>query len=67
MVLGEVDGYKTKEIEEQFLNAFGKPAVADGSFLDGVKFKQKETVCGTEALATERMVSREEIAVDDPH
>ena len=66
-MLGKVNRHKTKEIEEQFLNAFGKPAVADGSFLDGVKFKQKEAVCGTEALATERMVSREKIAVDDPH
>ena len=67
MVLGEVDGYKTKEIEEQFLNAFWKPSVAYGSFLYGVKFKQKEAVCGAEALATERMVSREKIAADDSH
>ena len=67
MVLGKVDGYKTKEIEEQFLNAFGKPAVADGSFLDGVKFKEKEAVCGTEALAAKRMAGREEIAADDAH
>ena len=67
MVLGEVDGYKTKEIEEQFLNAFGKPALADGALLNGIQFKQKETVCGTEALATKRMAGREEIAVDDAH
>ena len=67
MVLGEVDRHKAKEIEKQFLNAFGESAVADGTFLDGIQFKQKETVCGAKALATEGMVSREEIAADDAH
>ena len=57
MVLSEVDGHKAKEIEKQFLNAFGESAVADGMLLDGIQFKQKETVCGAKALAAERMVS----------
>ena len=56
-MLGEVDGHKTKEIEKQFLDALGKPALADGALLNGIQFKQKETVCGAKALAAERMVS----------
>ena len=67
MAVGEVDGHKAKEIEEQFLDALREPAVADGALLDGVQLKQKETVCGAKALTPEGMVSREEIAADDAH
>ena len=61
MVLDEVDGHETKEIEEQLLYALRESAIADGALLYGVQFKQKETIGGAEALATEGMVSREEI------
>ena len=42
VMLGEVDGHKTKEIEKQFLDALREPAVADSAFLDSVQFKQKQ-------------------------
>lgn len=55
MMLSEVDGHKTKEIKKQFFYALGEPAVADGTFLDGIQFKQKQAVCGAKALTAERM------------
>ncbi len=51
MVLSEVDGNKTKKIKEKFLYALGESAVADGTLLYGVQFKQKQAICGAKALA----------------
>jgi hypothetical protein len=56
VVLSEVDGHQTKEIEKQFLDALGEPAVADSAFLDSVQFKQKQAICGAKALTTKGMV-----------
>ena len=66
-MLGEVDGHKTREIEKQFLDAFGESAVADSTFLDGIQFKQEQTICCPETFAAERVVGRKEIAADDAH
>ena len=45
MMLGKVNRHKTKEIEEQFLYTLGESAVADSTFLNGIQFKQKQTIC----------------------
>lgn len=67
MVLGEMDGHKTEEVEEQFLNAPGEPALEEGAFLYGSEFEQEQPVSGAEVLAAERMVGREEVAPDNAH